>query len=110
MQFFAALFVALPLLVSSTALPRTTGGDPCGSNGQQLCCKQTHEASSYWTANPVLAAAYGITNPASVQGQIIALDIACIPIIGGAQCQSQTVCCNAQQTGLINVGCVAIQL
>ncbi|KIY62823.1 fungal hydrophobin [Cylindrobasidium torrendii FP15055 ss-10] len=103
MKFFAAL-VALPLLVSATAVPRTGGGS-C-STGQQSCCQQTIDAPTYWASHGILAALLGI-DIGAVVGQVVGLN--CSPILGNV-CSARSVCCNAEQHGLINIGCIPIQL
>ncbi|KIM61516.1 hypothetical protein SCLCIDRAFT_875079 [Scleroderma citrinum Foug A] len=96
--------VALSSVVSAAPASLSTR-DSC-SGGTVQCCNTVFSSSS--SSASFLAGLLGITD--ALLGPLMGVN--CSPIGGvGANCVQQTVCCqNVQFNGLINIGCIAINI
>ncbi|PBK89662.1 fungal hydrophobin [Armillaria gallica] len=96
-----ALFFAIPLLASASAVPRGGGCD----TGPVQCCNSVQKASS-GPASALLASLGAV-----VSGDVdVYAGLKCVPVsvfgAGGISCSSQAVCCeNNTFNGLIAIGC-----
>ncbi|KAH0580851.1 hypothetical protein H2248_012011 [Termitomyces sp. 'cryptogamus'] len=105
--FFVFLFA---LCVSASVVPRTDhdGGSSDGCNadtGSQQCCDQLQDAK-----NPVVGVVAGLLGVVidALTGQV---GLTCSPIVGGAECNSQAVCCNGDNfNGLLVLGCSPLNI
>ncbi|SJL09013.1 related to Fruiting body protein SC1 [Armillaria ostoyae] len=99
-----ALFFAVPLLASASAIPRGSG---CNT-GPVQCCNSVEKAGS----GPV-ATLLGLLG--AVVGADVDIGLSCSPVSvaggGGVSCSNQAVCCeNNSFNGLIAIGCNAFNL
>lgn len=103
----ASLVVAAPPSVA-----RGGSGSSCGNNNSVQCCNQTYENNP--TNVNYLSGLLGVILNIPSGGGLLGVD--CSPITGlgtgtGANCVQQTVCCdNVDFTGLINIGCININI
>ncbi|KAK0218795.1 hydrophobin-251 [Armillaria novae-zelandiae] len=105
---FVALFFAIPLLASASAIPR--GGDSC-TTGAVQCCQSVESAGSTTTLTSTLLGLLGV-----VIGDLgVNVGLTCSPIsvigVGGNSCSAQTVCCeNNSFNGVVAIGCTPINV
>ncbi|KAK0502370.1 hydrophobin-251 [Armillaria luteobubalina] len=107
---FVALFFAIPLLASASAIPRGGTGDSC-TTGAVQCCQSVESAGSTSTLTSTLLGLLGV-----VVGDIgVNVGLTCSPIsvigVGGNSCSAQTVCCeNNSFNGVVAIGCTPINV
>ncbi|KAK0447417.1 hydrophobin-251 [Desarmillaria tabescens] len=104
---FVALFFAIPLLASASAIPR--GGDSC-TTGEVQCCDSVQNSGS----SSVVSTLLGLLGVV-VGGVGVDVGLTCSPIsvigVGGNSCSAQTVCCeNNSFNGVIAIGCTPINV
>ncbi|KAK0200379.1 hydrophobin-251 [Desarmillaria ectypa] len=105
---FVALFFAIPLLASASALPRG-GGNAC-TTGEVQCCDSVQNSGSNGLATTLLGLLGVVVGSVGVD-----VGITCSPLsvigVGGNSCSAQTVCCaNNSFNGVIAVGCTPLNV
>ncbi|KAK0187135.1 hydrophobin-251 [Armillaria mellea] len=109
---FVALFFAIPLLASASAIPRggTDSGNSC-TTGAVQCCQSVESSGSTSTLTSTLLGLLGV-----VIGDVgVNVGLTCSPIsvigVGGNSCSAQTVCCsNNSFNGVVAIGCTPINV
>ncbi|KAI6127839.1 hydrophobin-3 precursor [Pisolithus croceorrhizus] len=105
---FSRVFAVASLAALALAGPLNVRDNQCNTGAIQ-CCQQVQQASTVQSALQEIGLGSLL---AGVTGQIGAQ---CSPITvigtGGTQCNAQTVCCTGTQfNGLINIGCMPINV
>ncbi|KAL4076447.1 fungal hydrophobin-domain-containing protein [Scleroderma yunnanense] len=113
-MFIRASSLLLPVVALSSVVAAAPAAiaarDNSCSSGTLQCCNTVMDSTS--SSAGVLAGLLGIVSP--LLGPLMGVN--CSPITGvgvgtGANCVQQTVCCqNTQFNGLINIGCIAINI
>ncbi|KAI6017142.1 hydrophobin-3 precursor [Pisolithus marmoratus] len=108
---FSRVFVVASLAVLALAGPlNARGGDSQCNTGAIKCCNQVQQASTYQS----ILGSVGLASLAAGVTGLVASDCSPITAVGtgsGAQCNAQTVCCTGDQfNGLVNIGCMPINV
>ncbi|PBK98606.1 hydrophobin-251, partial [Armillaria gallica] len=106
---FVALFFAIPLLASASAIPRgSEGGNSCTTGPVQCCSSVENVSMAAHVFGVIERRGYDIAN-------LVDSGVTCSPIsvigVGGNSCSAQTVCCeNNSFNGVVAIGCTPINV